>query len=141
MNVVNQGSSSTTSLLASQQATGASNQTGIAYVLSPAPGSTLRGIDVRFACRVRGNGGATSPTVQAKVQGSWDKVVWFDIATGTAFAADNADKGETLAEVQNAVIPNFIRAVSVLGGGTPPTLANVSVWVEANGDFQLTASP
>ncbi len=66
------------------------------------------------------SGGATSPTSRAKLQTSVDKTNWIDVVLSTQLTADGA-KFETL-DSAGAATPllTFVRAVTVLGGGTKP---------------------
>lgn len=130
------------SILSSHQDSGASNQTGTAYTVKPAQGTTpavWETASVRFGCRVKGNGG-TAGTITVQVQGSQDGVVWYALATSTAFAADNSNKGEVIADVNGAVMPMQVRAISTLGGTANPTYSWVDVWVLSNVEFVLAAA-
>lgn len=87
------------------------------------------------------NGGASTPTGQSKIQGSIDGTLWWDIATGAVQPADNVQRSEQLTEVANMRVPKYVRAITALAGGTPPTLQNVTIGVASNADYTIEAGP
>lgn len=129
-------------LLSSQVASGAVPVLGAAYRLRPVVGDGV--VDdaqvFTFVAKTQFNGGATTPTGQVVIEGSADNATWYPIANGTVRTSDNSIAAEQVPEVTNMRIPPYIRAKTVLAGGTAPTLANVTVWVNSNADFSLEAA-
>ena len=74
------------------------------------------------------SGGASSPTSQILIQTSPDKDAWIDVAEGTQLTADG-----TKDEIKDPTLPllRYVRAKTVVGGGTAPTHSAV-VWIAAN---------
>ena len=70
-------------------------------------------------------GGASSPTSKVVIQTSPDNSSWIDLCTSTQLSADG-----TLNEIKDPTLPvlRYIRAKTVLGGGTKPTVSAV-VWL------------
>ena len=136
---MNQCAVSTTNLASATQLTGATALTGTARQVRGTGGDevTPNNQTYRFGCVAQFNGGASTPTGQCKVQGSFDNVAWFDIATGSVMTSDDAVRSEWLADGNNQVMPKYIRGVTALAGGTPPTKQVVVIWMASNGDFTL----
>lgn len=63
-------------------------------------------------------GGASSPTTKLKLQTSPDKTNWVDVVESTQLTADGS-KIE-IKDVAGGPLLTYVRAVSVLGGGTKP---------------------
>jgi hypothetical protein len=103
-------------------ASGSEDRTGPVYRILPPSDDTVndgdQGFQVYFG--LTQSGGATSPTTRAKLQTSLDKTNWIDVVVSTQLSADGA-KFETLDSSGPAVpLLTFVRAVTVLGGGTKP---------------------
>lgn len=79
-------------------------------------------------------GGASSPTSQIKLQTSPDNSVWHDVVTSTELTADSTE-AETK-DVSTAPLLKYVRAVTVLGGGTNPNHVGECRLV-SNGSFRL----
>ena len=79
------------------------------------------------------SGGASSPTSQIKIQTSPDNENWADLVESTQITADG-DLAETKS---HATLPllKFVRAVTVLGGGTNPN-HTCEVRIVSNGSFR-----
>lgn len=103
---------------------GTTNQdaTGSIYEVVPASEDPTQdgdhGFQVYFS--LSQSGGATSPTVQAKLQTSLDKTTWIDVVMSTVLNQDGP-KVETK-DAASAAVPllTYVRAVTVLAGGTKP---------------------
>ena len=103
---------------------GPTNQdvSGNIYEIVPASEDSTQdgdhGFQVYFS--LNQSGGATSPTVQAKLQTSLDKTNWIDVVMSTVLNQDGP-KVETK-DATSAAVPllTFVRAVTVLAGGTKP---------------------
>ena len=79
------------------------------------------------------SGGASSPTSQIVVQTSPDNSTWYDLAESTELSTAGS-KAETK-DVSGAPILKYIRAVTVLGGGTNPN-HTCEVRLVSNGAFR-----
>jgi hypothetical protein len=124
------------------QATGATPLAGGVFKLRPVRDDIPDDVqEFTFYANTQFNGGASTPTGQAKVQGSIDGTTWWDIATGAVQAADNVARSEQLTEVSNQRVPKYVRAVTALAGGTAPTLQNVTIGVGSNADYTIDAGP
>ncbi len=116
----------------------AEDQTGSTYQVLPASEDAVQdgdhGIQVYFG--LTQSGGATSPTAQAKLQTSLDKTNWIDVVSSTQLAADGS-KYETK-DATNAAVPllTYVRAVTVLAGGTKPS-HTADVRLVASAPFRL----
>ncbi len=62
------------------------------------------------------SGGATSPTVQAHLQTSWNKTSWATVASSTQLTATSSK--DEVAPVQS--LGPYVRVVTALGGATLP---------------------
>lgn len=71
-----------------------------------------------LAVHLTQSGGASSPTSKVTVQTSPDKTTWIDVVSSTQLTADG-----TVDEIKDPTLPllRYIRAKTVLGGGTAPT--------------------
>ena len=119
---------------------GTSNQdaTGSIYEVVPASEDPTQdgdhGFQVYFS--LSQSGGATSPTVQAKLQTSLDKTNWIDVVMSTVLNQDGP-KVETK-DAASAAVPllTYVRAVTVLAGGTKPN-HNADVRLIASAPFRV----
>ena len=89
--------------------------------------------DFQFYFYGRQSGGASSPTSLIKIQTSPDNENWADLVESTQLTADG-DLAETKS---HATLPllKFVRAVTVLGGGTNPN-HTCEVRIVSNGSFR-----
>ncbi len=89
--------------------------------------------DFQFYFYCSQSGGASSPTSQLKIQTSPDNENWADLVESTQLTADG-DLAETKS---HATLPllKFVRAVTVLGGGTNPN-HTCEVRIVSNGSFR-----
>ena len=81
------------------------------------------------------SGGATSPTSQIKLQSSYDKVTWFDVASSTQLTADSS-RAE-LADI--TALGPYVRAITLVGGATAPN-HKAEVRIVSNAPFTITAA-
>jgi hypothetical protein len=119
--------------------TGASGaQTGASRQIRPVPTDDVPNDRQQYgvAVKVLASGGASSPTCQAVIEGSVDGTTWTTLLSGTAFPADGAAHAEILDTTNAALLP-YLRAKTVLGGGTAPTSHTVTVEVISNAPFTL----
>lgn len=120
-------------LLDVSQATNQS-QSGNTYLLLPVSGdgvpTTAQSLRVFFDATLAG--GATSPTVDVRLQTSHDKVSWINAVSMTQLTAA-IPRHEFVAV---AALGPYVRAISELGGGTLPN-HTVKVVLASNGGFTL----
>ena len=113
----------------------ATDQTGNTYRIETAAEDGVKDHEQEFQFYFYGNqsGGASSPTSQIKIQTSPDNENWADLVESTQLTADG-DLAETKS---HATLPllKFVRAVTVLGGGTKPN-HTCEVRIVSNGSFR-----
>ena len=111
------------------------NQTGNTYRIESNAEDGVKDHEQDFQVYFYGNqsGGASSPTSQLKIQTSPDNENWADLVESTQLTADG-DLAETKS---HATLPllKFVRAVTVLGGGTNPN-HTCEVRIVSNGSFR-----
>jgi hypothetical protein len=115
----------------------AAGQNGASYYVRGNQSDDVRdnGQGFAVAFELSQSGGATSPTTDAKLQTSLDGTVWEDVVVATQLTSSVT----TLEIVQVAVpIYRLIRAITTVGGGTPPSHAG-NLYLISNGNFSLTA--
>lgn len=97
----------------------ATGQTGTSYTVVPADGDGVSdsGQTFRVFLFAGQSGGATTPTTVVKLETSPDGNTWVEAATSTQLQADG-NVGEF--KSVTALGP-YVRARSILGGGTPPS--------------------
>lgn len=97
----------------------ATGQTGTSYTVVPADGDGVADSSQTFRVFLFGSqsGGATTPTTVVKLETSPDGTTWVEAATSTQLQADG-NVGEF--KSVTALGP-YVRARSLLGGGTPPS--------------------
>ena len=109
-------------------------QTGSIYLLLPASGdgvpSTAQSLRVFFDGSL--SGGASSPTVDVRLQTSHDKASWISVQSMTQLTAS----GQRHEFVPVSALGPYVRAVSELGGGTLPN-HTAKVVLASNGGFTL----
>lgn len=120
-------------LLDQSQATNVA-KTGDIYLLLPVSGdsvpTTAQSLRVFFDATLAG--GATSPTVDVRLQTSHDKVSWISAVSMTQLTAA-IPRHEFVAV---AALGPYVRAVTELGGGTLPN-HTAKVVLASNGGFSL----
>ena len=109
------------------------DQTGTTYVVQydPSVGKN-QGWAVGFV--VTQTGGATSPTTDCALQHSIDKTNWLDVEVSTQLTANGTSKEITAI----TALGPFIRAITKIAGGTPPS-ATATVVLMATCPFNLVA--
>jgi len=114
----------------------ATDQTGTTYRIETNSEDGIPDTEQDFQFYFYGSqsGGASSPTSQIKIQTSPDNENWADLVESTQLTADG-DLAETKS---HATLPllKFVRAVTVLGGGTNPN-HTCEVRILSNGPFRL----
>ena len=98
----------------------ATNQTGTTYRIESNAEDGVKDHEQDFQVFFYGNqsGGASSPTSQMVLQTSPDNVNWYTVAESTEVTA-TGDLAETK-DVDGAPLLKYVRAKTVLGGGTNP---------------------
>ena len=113
----------------------ATDQTGTTYRIETNSEDGIPDTEQDFQFYFYGSqsGGASSPTSQLKIQTSPDNENWADLVESTQLTADG-DLAETKS---HATLPllKFVRAVTVLGGGTKPN-HTCEVRIVSNGSFR-----
>ena len=113
----------------------ATDQTGTTYRIETNSEDGIPDTEQDFQFYFYGSqsGGASSPTSQIKIQTSPDNENWADLVESTQLTADG-DLAETKS---HATLPllKFVRAVTVLGGGTKPN-HTCEVRIVSNGSFR-----
>ena len=113
----------------------ATDQTGTTYRIETNSEDGIPDTEQDFQFYFYGSqsGGASSPTSQIKIQTSPDNENWADLVESTQLTADG-DLAETKS---HATLPllKFVRAVTVLGGGTNPN-HTCEVRIVSNGSFR-----
>ena len=113
----------------------ATDQTGTTYRIETNNEDGIPDTEQDFQFYFYGSqsGGASSPTSQLKIQTSPDNENWADLVESTQLTADG-DLAETKS---HATLPllKFVRAVTVLGGGTKPN-HTCEVRIVSNGSFR-----
>ena len=113
----------------------ATDQTGTTYRIETNSEDGIPDTEQDFQFYFYGSqsGGASSPTSQLKIQTSPDNENWADLVESTQLTADG-DLAETKS---HATLPllKFVRAVTVLGGGTNPN-HTCEVRIVSNGSFR-----
>jgi len=101
------------------------DQTGNIYEVLPASEDPVHDGDHAFQVyfALTQSGGATSPTVTAKLQTSLDKVNWIDLVTSTVLNQDGSKAETKDAGTASAPMLTYVRAITLLGGDTKPTHA------------------
>ena len=114
----------------------ATDQTGNTYRIETAAEDGVKDHEQDFQVYFYGNqtGGASSPTSQMVLQTSPDNVNWYDVAESTELTA-TGEKAETK-DVSGAPLLKYVRAKTVLGGGTNPN-HTCEVRIISNGPFRL----
>ncbi len=109
-------------------------QTGSTYLLLPVSGdsvpSTAQSLRVFFHATL--SGGATSPTVDVRLQTSDDKTNWINVTSMTQLTA--AIPRHEFVTV--SALGPYVRAITELGGGTVPN-HTAKVVLASNGGFAL----
>ena len=109
-------------------------QTGSAYAVLPLDGD--RQNDAQQGWRVffdaTQSGGATSPTTDVVLETSHDGTNWVQVAQATQLTAD----GEVHEFAAVSALGPYVRASTVLGGGTPPS-HTATVKLASSGPFRL----
>ena len=113
----------------------ATNQTGSTYRLESNAEDGVNDHEQDFQVYFYGaqSGGASSPTSQMVLQTSPDNVNWYDVTTSTELTA-TGDLAETK-DVDGAPLLKYVRARTVLGGGTNPD-HTCEVRLVSNGSFR-----
>lgn len=112
------------------------SQTGSVYAVVPADGDGQVDSNQGFRVFIFATqaGGATSPTTDIKIETGPDGTNWVEVATMTQLTADG-NRGEF--KSITALGP-FVRARTVLGGGTLPN-HTAKVVLASDGPFRLLA--
>lgn len=112
----------------------AENQTGSAKKPVPSDGDVIEDSSQgwRVFFDIEQSGGAESPTTEVFVETSHDKSNWARVLTATKLTADGV-----LHEVKDApTLGPWLRATSVLGGGTRPN-HKIRVTLASTAPFKL----
>ena len=113
----------------------ATEQTGHTFRIETNAEDGVRDHEQEFQVYFYGNqtGGASSPTSQILLQTSPDNTIWYDVVQSTELTA-TGEKAETK-DVSGAPLLKYVRAKTVLGGGTNPN-HTCEVRLVSNGSFR-----
>lgn len=85
------------------------------------------------------SGGATSPTVQAKLQTSMDNTNWIDLVSSTQLTADSTKVETKDHSTTSTPLCKYVRVITALGGGTAPN-HTVTAYLISDGPLKLEAA-
>ena len=111
-------------------------QTGTHYAVLPLDGDKLGDAQQGWYAffDVTQSGGATGPSTDAILETSHDGQNWIEVVKATQLMADS----ETHEFTAIAALGPYVRAVTAVGGTTPPTHTAI-VKLASNGPFRLRA--